>query len=41
MMQNNRILDPDPAFLAGFTIGRFDLPKSIFGNSGALISSIR
>lgn len=41
MMQNNRILDPDPAFLAGFTIGRFDLPKSLFGNSGALISQIR
>lgn len=41
MMQNNRILDPDPAFMAAFTIGRFDLPKTIFGNNQGLVSQIR
>lgn len=41
MMKNNRILDPDPAYLASFTMGRFNIPKSIFGNNGALITQIR
>lgn len=37
LLKANRLFDPDPAFAAGMTIGRFNLPKTIFGNSQQVI----